>query len=265
MKKILPLMLLGIFALIACKKTEIIIPDPPAFLDPKQEQWGLVINYTATWCGACGSSGATAINNASQVEKTVIITHHVSGDPMYNATLYTSMTADRKTGGGIPAFWVGDSKVTASQTVTTLNQQMNNTPIAGIDMKTNRIGNTINVAAQVKFFSQGTGDYYLSFWLLETGIDGSASAGQYAQSGTSDPNYKHKFVLRAAKDNKAYGDKILTNPAVGATHDIVFSFDINTLWTKDISVAACLWKYDASGTPDTFIPRYKYINGFVVK
>jgi hypothetical protein len=265
MKKILPLMLLGIFALISCKKTEIIIPDPPAFLNPKQEQWGLVINYTATWCGPCGSSGATAVANAGQIDKAVVITNHVSGDPMYNATLYNSMTADRKTGGGVPAFWVGDSKVVTSQVVTTLTQQMNNTPIAGIDMKTNHVNNKMNVAAQVKFFSQGTGDYYLSFWLLETGIDGSSSAGSYAQTGATDPNYKHKYVLRTMKDNKAYGDKILTSPAAGTTHDIVFSFDVNALWTKDLSVAACLWKYDASGDPANFIPNYKYINGFVVK
>ncbi len=104
--------------------------------------------------------------------------------PMYNSTLYAQMTADRQTGGGIPAFWIEDAKTKSTSSMTLL---LAKTPIAGIDMKMHREGNVINIAYMVEFFSAGDGDYYLSLWMLESGIDGSASAGSYAQAGTSDP------------------------------------------------------------------------------
>lgn len=260
MKKIPFILLAAIMLAISCKKTEIIPPDPPAFLNPQQEQWGLAINYTAKWCSPCGSWGAPLIHDLNEMGKVVTVTNHASGDPMFNSTLYYAMSADRPTGGGIPAFWIGDTKTTSTSAMTTL---LAKTPIAGLDMKTFRVGSDINIAVQVKFFSAGSGDYYLSFWMLESGIDGSASAGTYAQAGTSDANYTHDFVLRQAYDTKVYGDKILTSPAAGTVYDKVITMSVDAAWTKDVYIAACLWKYDPAGNPTNNIPYYKYINGFV--
>jgi len=262
MKKLLLLTFSVMFFMTACQKTEIIIPDPPAFLDAKQVQYGLAINYTAKWCSPCGSWGAPLIHDLSSMGKVVAVTNHASGDPMYNATLYNGMSSDRPTGGGIPSFWVGDSKTTSTSTMTTL---LNQTPIAGVDAKMYKSGSTINIAVQVKFFSAGSGDYYLSYWLLESGIDGSASAGAYAQAGTSDADYTHDFVLRDAYNSTVYGEKILTNPASGKVYEDVITMNVNSAWTNEVYIAACLWKFDPNGNPQNNNPRYKYINGIVAK
>jgi hypothetical protein len=261
MKKLTFIVLSALLLFISCKKTEIILPDPPAFLEPKQEQWGLAINYTAKWCSPCGSWGAPLIHDLSEMGKVVAVTNHSSGDPMYNSTLYSQMSADRPTGGGIPAFWVGDSKTTSTSSMT---QLLAKTPIAGIDMKTYREGNTMNIAYMVEFFSAGDGDYFLSLWMLESGIDGSASAGSYAQAGTSDPNYEHDFVIRQAYGNNVYGEKIFTSPAAGATYDKVVSMTVDAAWNQNVYIVACLWRFDAAGDPASYNPKYKYVNGFVV-
>jgi hypothetical protein len=256
-----------ILATVSCKKETVdpidnqpIVPT----LQPKQEQWGLAINYTAKWCSPCGSWGAPLIHNLAGMNKVVAVTNHASNDPMYNATLYTQMTSDRITGGGIPAFWVGDSKTSSANSTSMMTQLLNTTPIAGIDMKTKRTGADISIESQVKFFQAGSGDYYLSFWMLESGIDGSASAGSYAQAGTSDPNYKHDYVIRKAEGH-VYGEKILTNPEAGKTFDKNFTMSVNSAWTKEVYVVAVLWKYDESGNPTNQIPKYKFINAFMYK
>ena len=265
MKKILILSLIVMFAMTACKKTEIIIPDPPAFLDAKQVQWGLAINYTAKWCSPCGSWGAPLIHQLDGMGKVVTVTNHASGDPMYNATLYNGMSADRPTGGGIPSFWVGDVKTSSSSSSSSMTNLLSQTPIAGLDVKKHRSGSSMKIAVQVKFFSAGSGDYYLSIWLLESGIDGSSSAGAYAQNGASDPNYKHDFVFRDAYNSAVYGEKIFTNPTAGKVYENVVSMSVNSSWTNQMYVAACLWKFDPNGNPQNNNPRYKFVNGFVVK
>jgi len=261
MRKLTLIVLSALVLFIACKKTEIIIPEAPAFLEPKQEQWGLAINYTATWCGFCGSWGAPLIHDFDKMGKVVTVANHDSGDPMFNLALKTQMSVDRPVGSGIPSFWVGDEKTKETSKMTQLLAKI---PTAGIDMKIRRIENSMKIAYMVKFFSAGVGDYYFSLWMLESGIDGSSSAGSFAQAGTSDPNFKHDFVFRKAYGNKVYGEKILTNPATGATHEGVVDMPIDAAWKKNVYIAACLWRYDTAGNPAANNPNYKFVNGFVV-
>lgn len=257
-----------IFITASCKK-ETVEPDPepqiPA-LSPKQEQWGLAINYTAKWCSPCGSWGAPLIHNLSGMGKVVAVTNHASGDPMFNSTLYTQMTSDRITDGGIPAFWVGNTKTNSSNSTSTMTQLLATSPVvAGIDMRTKRTNADISIESKVEFFQAGTGDYYLSFWMLESGIDGSTAAGSsYAQLGTSDPNYKHDFVIRKSEGH-VYGEKILTDPAAGKTYEKNFTMTVNTEWSKEVYIVAVLWKFDPSGNPANKIPKYKFVNAFMYK
>jgi len=227
-------------------------------LNPKQIQYGLIINYTATWCGPCGSWGAPRVNDMVALGNVVAVTNHSSGDPMYNATLYSQMTADRITGGGIPSFWVGNTK---SSQVSTMSQLLNQTPVAGIDMKTKRTGDEISIDAMVKFFEAATGDIFLSFWMLESGIP---ATGQYNQSGNTDPNYKHKFVIRKS-EGPVYGTQILSSPAAGAVHNKSLTMTVSSNWVNEVYIVAVLWRYDASGNPSAENPRYKYLNSFMYK
>ena len=244
--------------LLSCNKKDDSPEDMPPSLNPVQEQWGLVINYTAKWCGPCGSWGSTTLHEMAGLGKVVAVTNHASGDPMYNPVLFSNMDADRAVGSGIPSFWVGDIKSTNPASMT---QLLNNTAVAGIDMKTSREGDVFNIVAKVKFFSEGSGDYHLSFWMLESGIDGSASAGSYAQAGTSNPAYKHDFVIRKAEESGVWGEKILTDPSSGATYDKTLTMTVEPSWTSEVYIVACLWNH----IPESNLPKYKFINGFVYK
>jgi hypothetical protein len=173
---------------------------------------------------------------------------------MHNEALYSSFTSDRPTGGGIPSFWVGDIKTTEPGAMDDLLAQ---TPMAGIGIAHTIEGTTMTVNTQVAFFEDAEGEYYLSVLVLESGIDGSSSAGAYAQSGTANPSsYEHDFVLRAsAIEGNVYGMLILTDPANGETSDNDFSITLNSSWNKTVYPVAILWKKDESSTP-----KYKFIN-----
>jgi hypothetical protein len=245
-----------------CKKDDTDDDNPSDTFQPKQEQWGFAVNYTATWCGPCGNWGAPLIQSLSEVNRIVAITNHASGDPMHVATLYTTMTADRTTGGGIPSFWVGDEKVTTSNAVSKANELINKPATTGIILKHKREGANMVIETRTKFFSAAQGDYYLSVYVLESGIPGDAAAGNYKQNGATDPAYKHKFVLRAANTpNNAYGELIVSNPEANKVVDKNFTIAINASWNKEVYACAILWKYDASAA----VPKYKFVNAFQVK
>ncbi len=173
---------------------------------------------------------------------------------MYNASLYVSFKNVRQTGGGIPSFWVGDIRTTEPEAMTELLSQ---TPIAGIGITSSTNDNSMNINTQVEFFEDADGEYYLAVLILESGIDGSSSAGSYAQSGTANPSsYEHDFVLRTSfTEYNVYGIHILTDPLNGDTSNNEFTISLNSGWNKYVYPVAILWKKD-----DSSIPKYKFIN-----
>ncbi len=224
----------------------------------KKEQWALAINYTATWCGACGSSGAPVIKTVGAMNRVLAITPHSgNGDPMHNQTYYSQFTAERTSGGSIPSFWVNDEKTTTSSTNSAVVTALTLQPTAALGMEATKNGTVYNVKVKTKWFSEGAGEYYLSVFLLEDNIDGSATApAAYKQNGTSDASYKHMFVFRAVATTSLYGEMIATNPA--AQHTIEKEYAINILpdWQNKVYPVAILWKYDTS----TAKPHYKFVN-----
>jgi hypothetical protein len=260
MKKFaLMLVLAGLF-MAGCDKDE---DTPDDTLTPKQEQWGFAVNYTAKWCGPCGSWGAPLIHDLAAVNRTVAITNHASGDPMYNAGLYSTMTADRTTGGGIPSFWVGDDKVSTGDAVAKLNILISRPATTGVILKHSKSGLNMTIETKTKFFTAATGEYYLSVFVLESGIPGGSSApSDYVQNGATDPNYTHDFVLRASSvPANAYGELIATNPEAGKEIAKTYTIALDPSWTKQVYACAILWKYDAASA----VPKYKFVNAYQVK
>lgn len=232
--------------------------DTPKGIVVKKEQWALAINYTATWCGPCGSSGAPVIKDVGSMDRVVAITPHASNDPMYVQALYSQFNSERPTGGGIPAFWVNDEKTTPSTTKSAVQTALGMFAKAGLGMEATREGAVYKVKVKAEWFEAGAGDYYLSVILLEDGIDGSATAGAYKQAGTSDPEYKHLFVLRAAATTNLYGDNVAKDPAVGFSVEKEYTIDILPDWKETVYPIAILWKHDTSGAK----PHYKFVNAF---
>jgi hypothetical protein len=236
--------------------------DTDDTFQPKQEQWGFAVNYTATWCGPCGNWGAPLIKELGLVSRTVAITNHASGDPMHVASLYSTMTADRTTGGGIPSFWVGDDKVSTGDAKTKLNALIAKPASTGIILKHSKSGNNMIIETRTKFFAAATGEYFLSVFVLESGIPGGTSAGQYSQSGAADANYTHSFVIRASSvPSNAYGELIVSNPEAGKVVDKKYTIALDPTWNKQVYACALLWKYDAAAA----VPKYKFVNAFQVK
>ncbi len=256
------MLLLLAVAFAGCKKDDDDDKDPVDTFQPKQEQWGFAVNYTAKWCGPCGSWGAPLIKSLADVNRSVAITNHASNDPMYNQDLYQSMAADRPTGGGIPSFWVADEKVTTSNAVSKMNETVGKPATTGIILKYSVSGGKMEVETRTKFFSAGTGEYYLSVYVLESGIPGGSanSSPPYTQSGASDPNYTHDYVLRASNTGQAYGELLVSNPAADETVDKKYSITVDPTWVNDLYAAAILWKYDATASP-----KYIFVNAYQVK
>jgi hypothetical protein len=254
-KLLLPLIALAL-VFSSCDKEK--DDDTPKGIVVKKEQWAFAINYTATWCAPCGANGAPVIKKVGAMPRVVAITNHASGDPMYNQPLYSGFTAERETGGGIPAFWVNDKKTTTNNTESEVTAALNLLPTAALGMQATREGAVYKIKVKGEWYAAGTGEYYLSVLLLEDGIDGSASAGAYKQNGTTDPEYKHLFVLRASATPAVYGEQVIVNPALGATFEKEYSINVLPDWNKTVYPVAILWKKDASGAK----PHYKFVNAF---
>lgn len=258
--------LLFAFALIAsgCSKDEEEEPDPVQALNPTAAQKGFCIEYTSTTCSICGSKGGPLLHKYSEdAPNSVVIALHVNGnsDPMANNQLSYGFSNDRPSGGGIPSFWVGDLKTSYSDQDAMNTLVASGNAIAGVDLKYNVEGGNMKVETLTKFFGTGTGDYNLSVYVLEDGIDGSSTApAGYVQPGTSSsyPNddYKHNFVIRAASmNNSVMGEKIITNPASGKEISNTYSIPLDPSWSSNVYAVAVIWKYDPNGTLE-----YSYVN-----
>lgn len=260
MKKLTFILLAFVLIASACKKDE--DEDDATKLAPSAKQNGFAINYTATWCGPCGDWGAPKINNyASDGPNGAVITAHASSDPMNNP-LYGSFSAVRETGGGIPAFWVGDTKTSNDGAMAAL--VASGDAAAGVDYTYEVSGTTMTIKTKTKFFAPTGGKYFLSVLVLEDGIDGSSSAGQYKQNGTTssypEDNYKHNFVLRKSSiSGQAYGEEIATAPAKDSEVEKEYTITLDGSWSNPYPVAI-IWEMDATASP-----QYKFVNSLKKK
>ena len=264
MKKLFYLFILTGLLFTACKKDDTSEDeqqeDQYASLEPTQEQRGFAINYTAAWCSPCGNWGAPLIHDyANDAPTGAVICAHASGDPMHNQALYASFKSDRTTGGGIPAFWVGDVKTHQSSA---MNYLLNQASPCGIDYKYEVKDGKMTVDVKVKFFEQAQGDYFLSVLVLEDGIQGGTSAPQdYQQHGTNDSNYTHDFVLRASSTgNIAYGESMVSDPAKDYEFTKTYTIDVDASW-NDVYPVCIVWRFDGAGDA----PHYKYVNSLKKK
>ena len=228
--------------------------DEPEGLNPTQTQWGWTLEYTRTNCGSCGATGGPLlVDLLSQGSgKVVGVAAHCSGstDPMVTS-IYSGFYSDRPSGGGIPSFWVGDKKVSngGSVAVNEMITLLGKTPCAGVDVSFSISGNKMTVKTKSKFFSAETGEFLLSVYILEDGIDGGESSGLYNQSGAGD--YTHRCVLRAASLDNVYGEALATNPANDKVVEKTYEFTLDSEWTAaNCYPAAMIWKFDSTADPE---------------
>ncbi|MFW6224119.1 MAG: Omp28-related outer membrane protein, partial [Bacteroidota bacterium] len=115
-------------------------------------------------------------------------------------------------------------------------------------------GNTMSIRTRTKFFQPGQGDYHLSVFVLEDGIDGSDGAPQgYEQTGGGN-DYTHNCVWRASATSEIMGELIATDPAADSKVNKNYTVQLDPKW-KDVYPVAVIWKHD-----DQASVKFKYVN-----
>lgn len=217
------------------------------------------LNYTSTGCGVCGGSGSAQFHEIEAAGDNVVAvsSHTAYSDPMENSALNNSFRSCRPTNGGIPYFWVGDVDQVNSGSASDAIDILAQTPPAAMDFTAARNGDVMTVNVQTFFFEELSGEFYLSVYILEDGIDGSSSSGSYDQAGAGDP-YEHDFVLRtAATPNDAYGEEIASGTvAAGTLVTNSYDIDLDPSW-DDIYVGVVLWEYDSGNSFYSFVNARK--------
>jgi hypothetical protein len=266
MKKLLVYLSFSLLVVVfSCNKDETTV-DP---LMPTQKQFAFMGELTSTTCGICGGSGHTNFNLACKNNSGKIIAlafHCNAPDDAMQSPLYSSYNSSRPSGGGIPAFYVGDYKLNYSNLQPSIDSITKRTAEAGVKFTTKIVGNVMQITAKVKFFKAVTGDYFVSFYLCESGIDGSPTAPVgYVQTGGS-AGYTHPNVVRAGNDGgNAYGVKITTgtSTASGKVFNYSCNITIDPKWNKaNLFVTSAIWKQNPN-TGSTC--RYLWVNGWDAK
>lgn len=268
MNKIKFLLFIAVFSIVvSCKKDDQSkVPNGLASLTPDKKQWAFMGEVTSTTCGICGSSGYDNFNLMKKMNsgKIVALAFHCNypSDSMQASNLLFSYEGSRPTGGGIPSFHIGDTKANYTAMQPYIDSILSREPEAQLKFSNTIEGNKMNVVSKIEFFKNVSGDYYVSFYLCESGINGSPSApAGFAQtSGVMD--YKHNNVVRAANANTAYGVKITNNATTIANtiFDYSCSIDIDPSSNKsNLFVTAVIWKKN----PVSSAPcQYLFVNGW---
>ena len=252
MKKLTFILMAFVLIVSACKKDD--ETEEPEALNPTAAQKGFTIEYTSTTCPTCGGTGGPLLHKyADDAPEGAIIALHVNGnhDPMCNNSLSYGFS-DRPSGGGIPSFWVGDTKTSDENAMKTL--LASGDAVVGVDLKFNVADGKMTVETLTKFFSSATGDYYLSVYIIENGVDGSSNAPEgYVQPGTtySYPNddYKHDFIMRACTAGNVYGELLVNNPEKDKEFSKTYTITVDADWKRNLQAIAVIWKLDNNATP----------------
>ncbi len=264
MKKVLVYLSFSLLTLIfSCSKDETTVDSTL----PTSKQYAFMGELTSTTCGICGSSGHTNFNLACKTNtgKIIALAFHCNApsDAMQSPLLFSYESSRPAVGGGIPAFYIGDHQISLSSLQPSIDSITKNTAEAGVKFTTKIVGNVMQVTAKIKFFKAVTGDYFVSFYLNETGIDGSPTAPVgYVQTAGS-TGYKHVNVVRAGNDNgNAYGVKVTkaATTASGTVYDYTCNINIDPSWVKaNLFVSSVIWKQNPNTGSSC---RYLFVNGW---
>ena len=253
MKKLVALLVAVLYLFVSCDKEE---ENSEKKLSPTSDQKGFCLEWTSITCSICGSTGGPLLKQFSEeAPQGAMVALHVNQPDSMRIpnSSYWAFSEDRPTGGGIPAFYVGDNKIPTDDVDAMTNLLNQGDAIAGVDIKHAMKGSSMEIETKTKFFESANGEYYLSVFVLENGIDGSDMAPQgYDQAGGGE-EYNHDFVLRA-EATETMGKLIASDPSENKTVSNSFNVNIEASW-NDVYPVAVIWKYD----PDANI-KYSYVN-----
>ncbi len=250
---------------LSCKKEVTTTTTTVNSLMPEMKQWAFMGETTSITCSTCGYSGYNSFNlmKKNNSGKLIALAFHCNvEDAMSCNNLEWSYDASRPTGGGIPSFYIGDQQVYLSNLQPYIDTLLRRSPEAQLKFSTVIVGTKMNVTSKIKFFKNVSGDYYVTYFLCERGIDGSPTAPVGYVQTSGGVGYKHNNVVRAANTSTAYGVKITkaaTTP-LNTVFDYTCSIDIASNWIKtNLFVTGVIWK---KNTVASATCQYVFVNGW---
>lgn len=210
--------------------------------DVPQEQKVVITKIGATWCPNCGTQAwdnFTALTD-DYANKAVILSIHPSTSSQLHAPESIDFSKNLPSAFGQPLFYVSRTKYRTGEILanaaTAINEAENASPVVNAGVTATIKNNTLEVQTKVKFFKEGSGDYYLSLLVVEDGVI------EYQSQRGNDAN--HKKLLRSSLTGGTFGQPIF-NGAIDANTEFTFtdSKAIDGNWnTENLEVTAIIWK-----------------------
>ncbi len=206
-----------------------------------QEQKVVITKIGATWCPPCGG---TAWDHFDEITETyagqaVMLTAHPSRTSELHSPESIDFTSNLPQAFGQPLFYVNQSKYTTSTILNNAKDAVNAaamiSPLANTGITAIINDKSLEVNAKVKFFQEGTGDYFLSLLVIEDGvIEFQFDRGDEAV---------HKRILRSALGQGTFGEAIANGTvSADAEFDLQLTKEIDPSWVaENIEIAAILW------------------------
>jgi hypothetical protein len=228
-----------------------------------QTHLALETKKTATWCQPCGQWGWTLQQNieADNSSKAVIMTVYYSqtsglycaaAEELQNAFPYVSSTPAWYLNGINKTCYSTSGGIYSTQTRTAVKNAVDSTysvsPLANCSYTKTLTGNLLTVNTTSKFFSDASGDYYLSVLLVENDI----IAYQEGIGSTA----HHMNVLRGSMSTSVFGDLIASGSiAKNSTYPKTFQKTLDVSWNATkMYLAFVIWEKTGS--------QYYYVNAF---
>lgn len=256
MKKLLALIPAAALAFtwVSCNKDEV---GTDEVISVSSKYKAVVFEYTATWCGPCGTYGYPVMHDImhsygdSAHQAVAIVMHRpddlVDNEPAGQDDIATFFGFSGTPDGAVNMFSAYPNENTYT---TKINQAVaaNATAKAGVGMAYSFVGNVMTLNTKTVFFSDLTGTYNLGVYVVENDLQNT----QNGQTGVVD----HDYVLRACADGKAFGATIASNPAKGTKVDGTYSITLptETQNKNNVKVVCVIYKVDPStGDPTEVI------------
>jgi len=268
MKKILLLGAAALFMFSACKKDDDGGGDPG--LTVNQNRQIVMFEYSAAWCGPCGSWGNDAFHDAIKDHGLDVAPMSIHGSSTQKDGMTTATNDVLKTNfplaTGWPNFWIGnESKGTSTNFGSEINQIKNNPIVAQVAYRVTDNVTSFGVEAKVKFFQPTTGQYNVAFYAIESGIPGGdgeppgPNGGRMDQAGDNTTTYVHDHVYRGPSVDGVFGQKVAEGVIAAETEvEIATVIPKEAFWTNsNVRIMAIIYEKKKASAGEL---QYEWVN-----
>lgn len=250
MKKLfIALVALATFGFHACKKDV-----DPEIITVSTEHKSFQLDFTANWCGPCGSYKEIFEDVAHHYPyKLVVMEIHASNDSFYVPAMY-NYWANVYNVTGIPTIvgdnrriswgWVAPTFELDTSDFYHLIDSTNSAPTpCGIGLSKSISGSTMTIKTKTVFFDAYEGEFTLAVYIVEDDL-------YFEQNGSS--NWYHDNVFRACvNDPQGVGTTLVNGPVTkGTTFDNEFTYTIPSNFVPaNLHVIAVVYKMGTNPKP----------------